>query len=251
MFSRNVTAMRTITAAKCRHRQRQRQRVLRLDRVVAEQRRGRTRRTPRASAARASPRAGSARPPPAAATPRSRAAARRPATGSRPAWSRRPARWRASYRNQPSTIALVTSAAPTSSSARPGRQPVSAEHRHDEAEQQQVPDRVGEVDRDHGAVLATSDDRAEDRAPRRSPTRRARPPPRQPQARAELPHPLAHEQHDRDVASWIEGQPQPVADTRHRRRVEPVEEQGVVGLTRGPCQQSDPQHEPRRPAHGG
>ena len=120
-----------------------------------------------------------------------------------------------------------------------------AEHRHDEAEQEQVADRVGEIDSDHGAVPAASHDRAKDE--RRGDRRcgECAHHPVEPQARAELPHPLAYEQHDRDVTGGIEGQPQPVADTRYRRRVQAVEEQGVVGLSRGPCEQAGSQHEPR------
>ena len=120
-----------------------------------------------------------------------------------------------------------------------------SEDAHDEAEQEQVAERVRQVDRDDRVLTTLPDDRAEhERGRDRRRGQRAHQAV-EPEARPEVAHALPHEQHDRDVAGGVEGQPQSVADAGQRRLGEVGVEDRVVDLAARPGEQSDAQHEPR------
>ena len=121
------------------------------------------------------------------------------------------------------------------------------EHGDHEAEQQQVAHRVGEVDRDRLSSAPAAHDCAEDEV---GPDRRRRQRAHeavQPQALAELAHALAHQEHDRDVAGRVEREPERVGDARGWRLREVGVKDRVIGLAGSPRQQADPQHRPGEP----
>ena len=119
----------------------------------------------------------------------------------------------------PSARQLPSSPRPSSSHARPGRQPVKPNTHDDGRDQQQVGDRVGEVDRDDERPPAGVGDQdvVGDRGAERG-RGEARDEAVEPRAAVEVAGAAADEQDERDVAQRVEAEPQRVGerDVRHR-----------------------------------
>ena len=119
------------------------------------------------------------------------------------------------YMKKPSTTAAVARPAPSSAQVGARAPAGEGEDRDHAAEQQQVGEQVGEVERDLRA--AAGGQRSEHQRGADGGDRQRSDDAVEPEAGAELAHARAHEQHHRHVAAGEEGEPEDVGAVGERR----------------------------------